>query len=493
MIIGPLSGNRKSKNTGRNSFFCKGDPVRKEDPVRKGAKAKVALAALAVFLASHPVAIFAEEPAIMRVEEPSPGSPDPAFATVVNVANVPGAPANIAPGKETLTPPPPSIDAALLEETEDADDFWKPELSVGSNVSVVFDDNLFIDPVDEVSDTILVTSARLTVAFGNVLSWAARFINVTSRALLADAERGTDNLLAITYAPTAGFFFDNDTLNTVDHDLAATVRWNFPKLSFALDGRFQSLSDPDPELGTRVDRTLATGDLAIRYPFTEKTSLELDGKIATRDYDIGTDSTQWDARAFGLYQITEKTFLGAGFGLGWLDLQEGDSETFQQLLLRLRYNSFSKVTFIASGGIEFRQLTAGEDQTNGVFEIGLAWQPAINTEITLSAFQRTDPAASGQSQTIERTGIALGLNQLLFQKFTLGVNIDYTQADFSQNEQAPGDTRSDANFSISANLGFEVTEYGVVRLGYTWRQNDSSDDTISYESNQLSLSLTVVF
>lgn len=477
MIIAPMSVNKNGFQLGKRRFFS---------------RPHWALS-LAVFLALHPETVFAEEPTVVRVEEPAPvpaiatATPDPAYAAVVAEA-----PASTFADKE-IQVPTPSIDAALLEENEAGDAFWEPELSVGVNVSVVFDDNLFIDPDDEVSDTIFVTSARATIAFGNVESWAARFINISSRALLADAQSNTGNLLAVTYAPTASFFFDNDDLNAVDHDLAATVRWNFSKLSLALDGRLQSLSDPDPELGTRVDRTLATGDLAVRYPFTEKTSLELEGRVTARDYDIGTDSTQWEARAFVLYQITEKTFLGAGVGGGWLDLQEGDSETFQQVLVRVRYNSFSKITFLASGGVEFRQISEGEDQTNGVFQIGVAYQPTINTEITLSAFQRTDPAASGQSQTIERTGIALGLNQLLFQKLSLGLNIDYTQADFSENKAFAGELRADDSFSFSANLGFEVTEYGVARIGYSYRQNDSSDETISYEANQIFFSFTLVF
>jgi hypothetical protein len=384
------------------------------------------------------------------------------------------------------------IDTVTLGEGGAEPSFWKPEFHAGLTASVVFDDNIFISSTDPVSDTQIVTSARMTLAFGNVQQWASRFIDTTSRALVADQQEGTDNLIAVSYSPTAYYFWNNDGLNSLEHDLAGTARWTLSRLRISFDGRVQTLSDPDEELGTRTDRVLTSAMLSGVYDWSEKTRLQLEGVFSNRNYDVGRDSTQIEANGFVLYDITPKSTLGAGLSFGTLEQDDLETDTFQRLLVRYRYNSYAKFTFNVTGGVEFRQ-GADEEQLNGTIQGGVGYTPSVGSEFYFSVARRVEPSASEQAATIERTTFALGYNQRIFQRATLSTNLEYAFLDYSSSSNFDGSERQDEILRLSTTLTFEVTQNGFVRLGYVYRQNDSSREDVSFDANQFILSATVLF
>jgi hypothetical protein len=449
------------------------------------------LLGLAVYLALHPgLARAAEEiwpetsalqPTARPIEAAGPIAPDMA------PPSTPGVEDPLPPGEG----PQNEIDVVTMGSGEA--NFWKPEIHAGLTTSVVFDDNIFITNQNAISDTIFVTSARATIAFGNVQQWASRFIDTTSRALVADAEEGNDNLIALSYSPTAHAFVDNDNLNSVEHDVAGTARWNLGKLKIAFDGRFQTLSDADEDLGRRTDRTIAKASLGLTYDWSEKTRIQLEGDFMSRDYKTGRDSVQFGANAYLLYDIMPKTQIGFGLGGGELQFDGGSSDTFERGVLRLRYNSYSKITLNMSGGAEWRQRDVGDDQFNGIFQVGIAYAIDEGSQIYFSAFRRLEPSANAQSQNIERLSFSLGYNVRLYQKLTLATNVSYSLADYTTPDENLNKDRSDNQFSISTTLSFEITANGFIRLGYAYRQNDSSREIVSYQDSQFTLSATALF
>ncbi len=448
---------------------------------------------LAVFVALHPTFSQAEEawpettpiPTARPIEAAAPLAPD-----AINNPDMADSQEPPSPGEG---PAPSEIDTIAIGNGG-APNFWKPEIHAGVTASVVFDDNIFINHENEVSDTIFVTSARMTLAFGNVESWASRFIDTTARALAAEEEgESTDNLIALTYAPTANFFADNDTLNSVEHDVAGTVRWTFNKLKVAFDGRFQTLSDPDEDLGRRADRQITNIRMIGTYDWSEKTRVQLEGTWVNRDYDVGNDSSQVEANGYFLYDVTPKTTIGFGIGAGELEQDRNTNQTYEQAVARLRYNSYSKLTLSLLGGAELRQTDEGDDALNGVFQVGVGYAPTEGSAFFLTASRRIEPSANILTQSIERTSFGLSYNQKLLQKLSLSTNLEYTLADYSTSRESTNEGRSDDLWRFAMTLTFEVTQNGFVRLGYIHRQNDSSREVVSFESNQVILSATILF
>lgn len=448
---------------------------------------------IAVLAALHPALSFAaEEVWPETVPASAPQTMSQAIQPIGAVAPISG---NSSEFDQEPMPPgegPSPIDRIAIGSESSSSGFWRPEIHAGVTASVVFDDNIFISNQNEVSDTIFVTSARVTLAFGNVESWAARFIDTTDRALAADAELGSDNLIALTYSPTTSVFVDNDSLNSLDHDLAGTARWTFTKLHVAFDGRVRTLSDPDADLGRRADRTVTNLGLAMTYDWSEKTRWQLSGSFIDRNYDQGNDSSEATISGYVLYDLVPKTTVGFGLGAGELDLSGSDAQTYERATLRLQYDSFSKVTFSVAGGAELRS-TGDSDETNTFFRAGLDYNPLEGSTISLSAYRGIEPSANAGSQSIERTTLAVSYTQRLFQKLTLATNLEYTQADYSVLNGGVNFGRTDDILTLSMALTCEVTENGFVRLGYTYRQDDSSIEERSFASNNLILSFTALF
>ncbi|MEO7933349.1 MAG: outer membrane beta-barrel protein [Chthoniobacterales bacterium] len=449
---------------------------------------------LAVFAALHPTFSQAAEEAWPETTPMPTARPIEAAAPLA-----PDAINNAAAAIDVEEPPAPGEGPAATSEIDTiaigsggAPNFWKPEIHAGVTASVVFDDNIFITHENEVSDTIFVTSARMTLAFGNVESWASRFIDTTARALDAEDE-GTENLIALTYAPTASFFADNNTLNSVDHDVAGTVRWTFNKLRVAFDGRFQTLSDPDEDLGRRADRQVTNLHLTGIYDWSEKTRVQLEGTWVNRDYNVGNDSSQAEANGYFLFDVTPKTTIGFGFGAGELEQDQNPNQTYERAVARFRYNSYSKLTLSLVGGVELRQTDGGDDVSTGVFQVDIGYTPTDSTGFFLTASRRIEPSANVLTQGIERTTFGLIYNQRLLQKLSLSTNLEYTLADYTTSGAVANESRSDDLWRFSMTLTFEVTQNGFVRLGYAYRENDSSREVVSYKSNQVILSATVLF
>ena len=457
---------------------------------------------MAVLAALHPAMSFAaEEVWPEAVPASAPPTMSQAIQPIGPVETIPlaGNTSELDPTQEPMSPgegpepaPVSAIDTVAIGTQSSSSGFWKPEIHAGVTASVVFDDNIFIRHQNQVSDTIFVTSARVTLAFGNVESWASRFIDTTDRALAADEENGADNLIALTYSPTASVFVDHDSLNSLDHDLAGTARWTFTKLHVALDGRVRTLSDPDEDLGRRADRTFSNLGLVMTYDWSEKTRWQLAGGFIHRHYAEGNDSSEGTINGYLLYDLLPKTTVGFGLGAGELDLDGSDAQTYERATLRLQYDSFSKVTFNVSGGAELRS-TQDSDATNTFFRAGFGYHPVEGSDFNLSAYRGIEPSANSRSQNIERTTLTLSYTQRLFQKLTLATNLDYTQADYSVLDGNGNAGRTDDIFTLSMTLTCEVTQNGFVRLGYTYRTDESSIEERSYTANNLILSFTALF
>jgi len=492
MTKGCLKGNRSRENPAVRDGWC--------SDARKVSKKWSGYAlSLAVCAALHPATVQAAAEAW-----PETTSAHPVSTPVEPIGPI--APAEmdsaILSGRtfSSGNPLPPG-EGPLAEDTTDVDigsgtdqtSFWKPEIHAGVTTGVVLDDNIFITNENPVSDTTFVVSARATLAFGNVQAWASRFIDTTDRALLADEEQGADNLIALTYAPKANFFADNDDLDSVDHDLAGTTRWNLGKLKFAFDGRFQTLSNPDEELGQRSERKITTFNFQSTYEWSDKTRLQLTSAFRNRDYDVGRDSAQIEADGIFLYSVAPKTIVGFGLGGGQLDQDEAESQTFERAVLRVSYNSYSKLSFNFSAGAELRQKPGGEDDSNGIFQASVIYLPTFNSEIILSAYRQVEPSAEQISENIARTSYVLSYNQVLLQALTLSTSLEYSSLEFSTTSVSVDQGRSDDFLRLSIGLTFEVTRNGYVRLAYNYRQNDSTLTMREYDANQFIFSATALF
>ena len=201
----------------------------------------------------------------------------------------------------------------------------------------------------------------------------------------------------------------------------------------------------------------------------------------------------FEGTGYFLYDITPKITAGVGLGGGQLDIQGGETQEFERAVARFSYNSYSKLEFRFLAGAEWRQSNRSGDDVNGVFSAGVIYSPSDNTQISLTGFQKIEPSSNINVQNIKRIGFNLSLNQRLFQKLSLSTNLSYSNVNYSTPDNSVNQGRKDNLLSINTALTLEVTQYGLLRVGYSYRQNDSSVNFVNYDDNQFIVSATVLY
>ncbi len=208
---------------------------------------------------------------------------------------------------------------------------------------MTYDDNLFISHDNPESDFQFAITPMVAFGWGDVgtaVHEGAPFPSRFDDPIDYGEER---NLLLVSYALTAALFADHTDENSVNHDAFVRLSWHFHKLDVNFNSRFQTLSNADLEIGTRVDRTFLDNALQMTYNFSEKVLMEAKFLNYLRDYDVGVSAIDWETEEFFDYAIRPKTRIGLGVGVGYLHYDSDNNENFQRALARVLYKRDGQV------------------------------------------------------------------------------------------------------------------------------------------------------
>jgi hypothetical protein len=356
-----------------------------------------------------------------------------------------------------------------------------------------YDSNIFIQPTNEQEDFIF------TIAPGFAFGWGdfkGEMLNIGSfrdryERDLSETQIET-SYIYLSYTPSYTIFADHSNENTFDHDITLRGQWVLQRLTLGAHFNFLTLNVPDVDVGDRQEQRRFSGAITSKYDFSEKTSIELNLYNFIRDYERSTDTTEWRAQTWVNYQLLPKTNIGVGFAAGAVEPSAGPSQTYEQGLLRIRYKATEKLLFAATGGVEFRQVDAESDRTNGVFSLSLSWRPFDGTYVYLQGYRRTQTSAS-RGQNYTSTGADLRFRQRLFQRFYVGLAAGYQSADYDALENQTAGARSDDLFYIRPTVGLDITTFLSAEFGMEFRTNDSTNERRSFDDTLVFLQLNYLF
>ncbi len=358
------------------------------------------------------------------------------------------------------------------------------------DVSVMWDDNIFIQPDNEIADFLFTISPGLTVGYIDEESRLERFLEREVRASRALQYEG--NFFLLDYTPSFVVFLDNDSENSFDQDARFEARWQLQKLSLAAQATYLSKNETNTELGTRLRHTAVAASVAARYQFSERVSGELGGYFQKDDYQDASGNTEYRTEGFVSYAVSPVVEFGVGVAFGIVDVENGQKQTFERMLARGSYELTEKVSARVLAGVEFRQADGdAEDQTNPVFEVELAYLPAELTRVGLSAFRRVTPSISAPEDSVETTGVALTFSRTLRTGLRFLAEVGYEFADFT--ESGGSEARSDDFVYGRAGLIYNFATWGSTGLRYEYRSNDSSRSASGFTNNQITFDVSLTF
>jgi hypothetical protein len=373
----------------------------------------------------------------------------------------------------------------------------RPEVAPIVEIRTTYDDNIFISPDHPKSDIYTTAIVGLAVGWGEFrdqLTALGSFQESYEQLLTPDFDNR--QYFFASYAPGYTFFDKYSSEDTLDQNANVGARGTFGNLTIDASGQYRLFSEGVAEVGNRVRQSQIDAVVDSQYQFSARTSGEVDLSLITHHYDQNyyVNSDEWIDRNYLNYQIMPKTNISGGFTLGYVTVDKGSDQTYEQALGRIVYDTGSKLTANIFGGVEFRQFVdGGASATNPVFNLGLAYAPFDGTTINLAADRVVVDSAEYVGQNAVSTGVSLTISQVLFDKLTLSLQGSYEDYNYGDGGGISNVSRDDDAVRIELAAAFHVTKFLAVNLAYDYWHNDSNLSAFNFDDNRVSLDLDFLF
>jgi hypothetical protein len=339
------------------------------------------------------------------------------------------------------------------------------------SVSGIFDDNIYLSSDDKVSDFYFALSPGLGAVYGT-----------------------DDSPLKIRFDYTASFlvFMKESSQDTVDQNAAMRISYALPKLTLGLNLGFQSLNGASIDVGDRVRRQIYYVGITSNYVLDEKFSVDLNADETIADYHGLYDSNESRVQTFLNYQATGKLNIGVGATFGYLDVQSGPGQTYEQLLGRLTYDATGKLVLFANGGVEYRQ--SDIDTVSPVFSIGAAYSPTATTTITADIHERVYGSAAIEGADYRAIGFLVSVTQQLRYDLSGILSVGYENAAYFAVEKGVIADRTDHFVYTRVGPDWQVRPWWHLGAFYEFSRNASSGyDSRPFTRNRVGIQANFAF
>jgi hypothetical protein len=307
----------------------------------------------------------------------------------------------------------------------------------------------------------------------------------------------------IDYTPTARFYSNNQFKDGVDHAVSVVGGTHYEDWVLGLTQNFLYTTAPTSETGAQTEQESFVTGLTASHSLSEKTSVDLALNQNLSYADNLQNSRSWSTMDYLNYQFWPRLSVGIGLGGGYVNVDYGPDQTFEQLQARVNWRATDKISFQLSAGVEDLQYSASSqpDMLTPTFSASIQYLPFRDTQITVSANRSIAPSVIPGSQSTS-TGFSASLTQTLFKKFLLSLTAGYTTSKYT--ELAEKDfiffglklptyylqNRTDDNYSLGARLSHPFLRRGTVAVFYQYTDNQSSESAFSFRGNQVGVEIS---
>ena len=361
-----------------------------------------------------------------------------------------------------------------------------PHLEAG----VTYDDNIFIQPDHEVEDFIFTLAPGIAIGIWD--SEKRRTDGFLDRhdAATTLAKRGS--YFTIDYTAILLGFAKTDSQNAFDQDARLDARLQGARWTLAGGVRYESKSEANADIGTRIHRETFSAEFNATYRVSEKTAIDSTVLFRANDPEDYVRSTRWEVESYASYALTPIVRAGIGAAFGGVDIDGGSGDIYERILARAAYVYSAKLDFEVRGGVEFRQSDGRSgDRVNPIFSVLAGYEPSIGTRIDVEAFRSVETSEIRPDVSYERTGITAGFRRSIRAGVFVRLDGGYQQSDYSG--LAEGEGRRDRYFFVRPGILYNFAEWGNATLAYEVRRNDSNRGVSSFDNNQINFQVNISY
>lgn len=377
--------------------------------------------------------------------------------------------------------------AALVTVGDHASLFFNGSATIQAN------DNIFLDDQNEESDILFILAPGLE-------------LNIGTRA---------NANINIRYREDFHRYSDNSGLDSNYSNVFLSSYWSQPRLDLRLNGSYQELAQPTPELvifpGQLIERDETRAGIRGEYDIGERTSASLgfDTTFVRFQTEGFVDRDTYAIPVNFYYALTPLVDLSLGYRFRHTDTGSraqvtgfgpGGQPIFgaSQSVADYRDHYFNvgargeltpKLLGEARVGYQQRNLSGGQTNqrdTSGVsFGVDLSYFTTPRTTFTTGLLRDYQTGSRGGS--INVTGGSLGIIHNFSHLISAQGEISYTERKWER-EAAGQENRKDELLSLSLGTTYSPTNYLSLSAGYTFRTNDSNIQQVNYDNHIFSVS-----
>lgn len=242
---------------------------------------------------------------------------------------------------------------------------------------------------------------------------------------------------------------------------------------------------------TQTYQTSITGHHQNSEHVSEDLSFNQTIFFITGDFD---DSRDWNTLDFLNYDFGPGVNAGIGGELGYVNVDFGSDQTYEQALGRFNWRATRKISFQFNGGIEEREFLASSSGAlaNPVFGGSLQYQPFDTTSFYAGA-SRAVTQSYFRGEVTEATAFSAGFNQRFLQQFYFSLNGGYTTDRYIVEGDTLQANRIDHYYLVGARLSHSFLERGTIAIFYSYSDQRSTAPGFTYKSSQAGIEVGYSF
>jgi hypothetical protein len=368
-------------------------------------------------------------------------------------------------------------------------------LKFGIIAAEVSSDNIFYQP-KKTYDYITEISPFLTLNLGHPINLYPTLDEETLDDL---TDSGNLNYLRITARPNITLYENNPKLDTVDEYEDAVYAHQFSKFALSLEQKYEKLSQPtieDTAVGGLINRDIYTTIARASYIFSDKLSTYGTFTQTVNDYktNLYTNSNEWTADYYFLYQLFPKISLGLGPRLGFVDVSREPNQSYQGALVHVLYPATGKLSFVLAAGGELREYEddSAAEKLTPIFEADARYKPFDSMTITLDAGQHRIVSNSQPGQDYTTSTVSVSIGQRFLQVINFSLTGGYQEDKYSGAiGNAP--VRDDSYFYVRGGVEWGSKDWLVIDGSYQYSRDDSTLKAFTFDENRFRVSATLKY